>query len=252
MSARKKYHAEWKAAGYSEKQASARFLPPPPPEVIRVYHITSAEFALNDIGLRRLKVARFSELNDPFELMALSLREEKVRAIVRRFKDDYDKQMGLLCFSADYRDPLLWGHYGAKHRGICLGFNLKRELASPVKYEPERLTDQLLDTEKPIELDDNLVRLLLTTKFEHWKYEEEYRYIVQLDKAVCEGSFHFRQFDEDLELAEVVLGAQCEMSVDAVRDFTRSHHAKVATFKARPAEKFYSVVPDEDTLPPKD
>lgn len=44
------------------------------------------------ISLGRLKVARFSDLNDPFELLALALK----------------------------------GHYANKHRGICLGFNLRR------------------------------------------------------------------------------------------------------------------------------
>ena len=36
---------------------------------MRVYYLTGAQFALNNIALRRLKIARIEDLNDPFELL---------------------------------------------------------------------------------------------------------------------------------------------------------------------------------------
>jgi len=46
---------------------------------MRAYHLLSSEHALSDIALQRIKIATFSDLNDPFELLALSLGLESVR-----------------------------------------------------------------------------------------------------------------------------------------------------------------------------
>lgn len=242
------YYKEWAQARYAKDMGSARVLPPPPKSVIRVYHITSSEFAISNIGLSRLKVARFSDLNDPFELIAVSFNDARVRQVVRRFKTRFDTRTGLLCFSADWTDPLLWAHYGAKHRGICLGFDLKRDIAHEVKYEAERLPEELVNLENSSKLDDDLKELLLVTKFQHWHYEREYRHFVQLDDAVREGNLHFYPFDENIKLAEVILGARCDMSVTSVRELTRIHHPNAVTFKAKPAQKFFKVVPNMGTV----
>jgi len=37
---------------------------------MRVYHFLSATNALKDISKRRIKIAQFQDLNDPFELLA--------------------------------------------------------------------------------------------------------------------------------------------------------------------------------------
>jgi hypothetical protein len=120
---------QWVAAGYRSTCGSAAVVPPPPKKYLRVYHLTSAEYAVSNIGLGRIKLARFSDLNDPFELLAVNFRERQVRKIVRDFKDAYDSHTGLLCFSADWTNPVLWSHYAEKHRGVCLGFNLTRSRA---------------------------------------------------------------------------------------------------------------------------
>ncbi len=77
--------AEWKKAGYHTKMGSAAVVPPPPKNFIRVYHLSPAKYAISDIEHGRIKVARFSDLNDPFELMALNLRERRLRRSRERF-----------------------------------------------------------------------------------------------------------------------------------------------------------------------
>lgn len=228
---------------------SAEVVPPPPEESIRLYHITSTEYAINNIALSRMKVARFSDLNDPFELTAVSFRDKLVRKTVLDFKGAHDQQTGLLCFSADWTNPVLWGHYGEKHRGICLGFNLKRVQTHKVKYEADRIPARLgMQGDLP-KIDENLKNLLLCTKFEHWAYEEEYRVFVPLNKADKEGMLYFWKFGQLLDLAEVILGPRCNVSLKSVRQLTEAHHPHVVTFKARPAFKFFKVVPDKRTVP---
>lgn len=249
MPMNKALRKKWKNAGYRKNMGSAEVVPPPPQKFIRVYHLTSAAFAINDIALRRLKIARILDLNDPFELMAFSFREKRIRKVVRNFKNAYDSHTGLLCFSADWTDPVLWSHYGAKHRGICLGFDLKRTRAQKIQYEDKRVPIEFDEQEGSRKLDKKLQRLLLQTKFVHWQYEEEHRVFVSLEKAFKEGSLHFFPFDKSLKLAEVILGPQCTLSLDTVRQLTQEHHPRAVTFKARLAFKFFKVVPDGRTVP---
>jgi hypothetical protein len=46
---------------------------------IRVYHFVGAEYGLDDIRRRRLKIATIDDLNDPFELLPSSA-DQTVRA----------------------------------------------------------------------------------------------------------------------------------------------------------------------------
>jgi len=243
------YRAEWKAAGYRSDYGSAAVVPPPSEEFVRAYHLTSAEFAISSIALGRMKVARFSDLNDPFELMAITFRERQTRRLVRSFKNAYDSHTGVLCFSADWTNPVLWSHYGAKHRGICLGFNVKRSRVQKVRYEDDRVLAQVGEDGDPTGIDEELKELLLCTKFRHWNYEEELRVFVPLDKAVREGELYFCPFGDDLQLAEVILGPQCNMSLDTVRKLAHSRYPDTVTFTARLAFKFFKVVPQESSVP---
>ena len=227
---------------------SAEVVFPPHEGFIRLYYFSSVEFAINNIILSRLKVARFSDLNDPFELGALSFRNKQVRGKVQKFKSDYDSGTGLLCFSADWTNPVLWGHYGDKHRGICLGFNLKKTCTHRVKYENERIPVEPGTQGNLLKLDSKLKNLLLLTKFSHWKYEDEYRVFVPLGKADKEGPLHFWPFGQHLELAEVILGPLCSVSLKYVRQLTQSQYPHAVTFQARPAFKSFKVVPDGRTV----
>jgi hypothetical protein len=78
------------------------------PTALGAYYFTSADYGLGGIALRRLKVARFSDANDPFELLGVRLRDRQVRKAVKDFKKECNKTTGLLCFSQrlDQTDPL--------------------------------------------------------------------------------------------------------------------------------------------------
>jgi len=240
---------KWADAGYKSTYGSAAVVPPPSKKYLRVYHLTSAEHAIADIGLNRMKLARFSDLNDPFELLAVNFREREVRKVVRDFKSTYDSHTGLLCFSADWTNPVLWSHYGQRHQGVCLGFNLTRSRAEKVKYEDERLLAELGEEGQPLQIGKKLQKKLLCTKYQHWRYEEEWRVFVPLKNARREGRLHFYPFDEHLQLAEVILGPQCTLPLDEVRELTSAKHPKAVTFAARLAFKFFKVVPHESMVP---
>ena len=245
----REFRAKWANAGYSSMCGSAEVVPPPPKEFRRVYHITTAEHGISDIGLGRIKLARFSDLNDPFELLAISFRERPIRKAVRDFKTSYDSHTGLLCFSADWTNPVLWSHYGQKHRGMCLGFDIPRSRLEKVEYQDKRLLAGLEEETLPSEINEDLQALLRCTKYQHWRYEEEWRMFVPLKHAKAEGRLHFCSFNQDLQLAEVILGPQCDLPLDEVNNLTSVRHPKAVTYGARLALKFFSVVPKESTVP---
>ena len=227
---------------------SAAAAPPPPKGFRRVYHLSSADHAISNIVFNRLKVARFSELNDPFELLALSFKGNALGKPARAYKDKLDQEQGLLCFSADWKDPVLWSHYAAMHTGICLGFNLKETLAIDVSYEQKRISGNA--GRGVTVIDDGLAHQLLSTKFKSWKYEQEIRVSVMLADMAEQGSLFFYRFGKQLELAEVILGSLCSLKVGEVRELTSLHHPNAVTFQARLALGFFGIVPKESTVLP--
>lgn len=223
--------------------------PPDDPSLIRVYHLTSADHAISNIALSRMKVSRFSDLNDPFELLALNVREASTRKVVRSFKDTYDTHTGLLCFSADWKQPVLWSHYAAKHHGVCLGFDVPRGDLQKVSYKADRVLAQLGDDPDPRRIDQKLQDLLLCTKSKGWEYEEESRRFVPLSDALQEGRLHFMPLGPSLQLTEVVLGALCQLDVRSVRELVTSKYPNAVTYRSRLAIKSFNVVPEESTVP---
>jgi hypothetical protein len=115
-----------------------------------------------------------------------------------------------------------------------------------VSYSAGRLANR---SKPATAVDANLEALLLTTKFNSWNYEREFRVIMSLRTLVREEFIHFYAFDNDIYLAEVILGPLCSLDVNSVRDLTRTHHPSATTIRSRLAHNFFSVVPDESTVP---
>jgi hypothetical protein len=238
------FRLQWVAKGYASSMGSTAVIPPPPDGFRRLYHLTSAEYAISNVVFGRLKIARFATLNDPFELLARTALRSSIRDELRQNKRSLNQDRGLLCFIEDWTDPVLWTHYGAQHRGICLGFDVKEDLAKKITYQNNRLSD----VEARGKTEDEILDLLVYTKFESWKYEKEWRVLLSLAKAAREGDLYFSRFGSDLRLREVILGAECAMSHPEVRKLVSTHHPSANTIRARLAFRTFSIVPDERTI----
>lgn len=214
----------------------------PPHGFRRAYYFTSADYGLSGIALRRLKIARFSDANDPFELLGVRLRDRRVRKAVKDFKKQCNKTTGLLCFCQDWTKPILWSYYAEKHKGVCLGFDLKSELVRDVMYQKDR---EMVDFDKDGEsfvVDDKLKERLLLMKSIHWKPEDEVRIIVDLSKAKRDGQLYFRPFDSDMVLTRVILGPNCALDPSAVKDLVRVRHPLAIVFRSRAEYGGFKVV----------
>jgi len=239
------YEQEWVDAGYSKGMGSAKFLPPPDRSFIRAYHLTSSDHGISDISLSRLKVARFAEVNDPFELMALNSHNREIRRLLRRFKVSQNSEMGLLCFSRNWTHPLLWSHYASKHEGICLGFDLRpgNELQE-VRYEEKRPRVRFGTGEDAQSIGKGLQGFLLRTKYIGWEYEQELRRFVDLSITKQENGLHFLPLDEDLRLREIILGERNHLSLEDVRALAKATNPGAVVFKTRLEFKAYRIVGD--------
>jgi hypothetical protein len=159
-----------------------------------------------------MRISRITDLNDPFELLAVDATKwdgglEKLRA----WRDKVNKYRGLLCFSKAYRDPVLWSHYAAKHKGVCLGFDIAKEVeVKEVTYEKNRINGLFIDNDAAKGIDESFEHKIFTTKYAHWGYEDEIRVLVQLSERTLESGSYFYGFDEGLTLREIIVGALCE------------------------------------------
>lgn len=104
-----------------------------------LYNLSPTPYALSNIALRRLKISRLSDLNDPFELLAADLLNPLHRKAFADWKHELSQSTGLICFSKSWRSPLLWGHYADRHSGIALGFEVPDSLAVDVFYSATRV-----------------------------------------------------------------------------------------------------------------
>lgn len=108
-----------------------------------------------------------SELND-----VAAKNMVKLTAAIHAKRDG----MGILPLSRTPRSILMWSHYADQHRGICVEFSI------PVSAS---LLQVLYSQNAPrFTLHDILVKrnaeilALFTTKHQHWRYEQEYRVIL--------------------------------------------------------------------------
>lgn len=113
-------------------------------------------------------------------------RERQVRAAMRRFaanpdsiNDSFRKARdshGVCCFAEDPRNLLMWAHYGRSHTGVCVMFEVARDmealcLAREVKYG-KNFPRLVWPDDK-----DRVVEDVIFYKDEIWKYEKERRIV---------------------------------------------------------------------------
>ena len=216
---------------------------------MRVFYFTNANYGVSNLSLKRLKISRFNQLNDPFELLAADLLDPRDRKALSDFKDNLDSNKGMICFSGSWGNPLLWGHYADRHLGMALGFDIPDDYLSPVQYTIQRAKVKFDQKTKKIVDGDRLMDRLVRTKFIDWKYEDERRMFVDLDPSLQEGGNHFVEFSESLVLREVILGLKCDLPVSRVRQLLKDEPSPVKVLKAGMALRTFKIIEDRAARP---
>ena len=196
---------------------------------MRIYKLISCHYVLEAIRNRRLKVSTIDSLNDPFELMPFDLSNDPDRHRVAATKRRLGKKFGMLCFSRDWTNPVIWAHYADSHKGMCLGFDIpdslfKDGLAIEVVYIPKPLPfPEIVDTTTALSMQ--------RTKFDNWLYETEVRIFTTLTEM--EGGLCFKNMDHETKLAEVILGVGCGLKAAHLKHEIGPYANSISIYKAR-------------------
>lgn len=213
---------------------------------MRAYHFLSERYGIAALGNRRLKIATIGGLNDPFELNPFAISDPEIRQAFARTKASLAEEMGMICFSRTWRNPVQWSHYADHHRGVCLGFDVPDQLIFPVAYVAKRpCIDPALLGKTPDGAQEMISRIL-TTKFSHWRYEQEVRRFVSLDRNRLENGLYFQPFSDSLRLREVIVGHCSNISRSQIADALDLADG-VKLVKARLAFRSFRVVTQRRT-----
>jgi hypothetical protein len=137
------------------------------------------------------------------------------------FQDNFlpsaSKIVGVICFSSEATQPLMWAHYASAHTGLMLEFAAGCPLFQgmqllKVDYPPDR-AKPVYDPSKPAETLSQLEQIARRKSID-WKYESEYRVIVELRHThTPDGSkLHFLPIDPSWILS-VNFGLRCPVSL---------------------------------------
>lgn len=174
---------------------------------------------------RRAKVAADFKSTDPGALLSYMTRQLQGKV----------DGTGILSLSATGSNILLWSHYAAGHKGLCLKFAATKHTpffgcAQQVDYTPSYPAVDLL-SDSP----EQQFKLFLLTKAIDWKYEEEWRIIDH------DGGPGNKVFPEE-SLIGVTFGARMEPDDrEAVIEWLEARNDTVQLYQA-------SVAPDSFSL----
>ncbi|MDO3559787.1 DUF2971 domain-containing protein [Ralstonia pseudosolanacearum] len=217
---------------------------------MRLYYLTACEWAKKTVKEQRFKLSTFDEANDPFELLAVSIKNRQARKIYKNhIYKHWINHLAMLCTSTTWHSPVMWAHYGDKHRGVCLGFDTADHVeVSQVSYRADRLPgllDSLGQGQIPTQ---QQVMTALTTKFKDWEYEREWRIFAGGSEREADGNAYLA-FQPGLILREIILGARCEASMQGFADLVVDPIKSVEIFKARAAFDSFEIVRQKQVRP---
>jgi len=210
---------------------------------MRLYYMTTLETLEKYIlPSLRVRVSTFDTVNDPFELLGARQTCPNNR---RRFADLYKHWVGTLgfvSFSDNWKSPLMWGHYAQNHTGVCLGIEIPDERVWKVNYQRERLEALLHRPFSESVVDGDLIKQVVTTKFEDWAYEREWRYMEDLDYKDPDTGLYYVNFSPEFELREIIAGARCNRKLKKIREQVFGNTGEIKVFQVRAAFGSFSMV----------
>jgi Protein of unknown function (DUF2971) len=234
-----------------------------------VYKFLPAEYALKALEERKLKVSLISELNDIYDCAPIVRRvgdglRHTHQNVSKEWFNRACRTFGLLCFSACFQSPLLWGHYASSATGLALGFSIehlaRKSLTGALSYavEYDRRRPRLEYSASDSDTDDDAcehIRAYFAVKAKEWEYEQEFRQVVFLPRCEPRAGMYFAPFD-GRALKEVIIGCRSSITPSYVSHCLQRHYkdlgVSVYTAKVHPSryemtrEPFPKAPPETD------
>jgi hypothetical protein len=202
---------------------------------MRLYYYTAKQWGMKSLWEKRLKIAEYADLNDPFELLPFQQADKDAQSLLKKVVDALQTERhGVLCFSESWQSTLMWAHYGDKHKGMCLGFEIEdNSFLTKIEYISELLPC-------PIDFSKEMLETCLNVKYSGWEYEKEHRLRASLEEM--RDGIYYIQFNKDMQLREVIIGARSSLSVvDVAEAIGTQLDADVEIWTACPSHKTFSI-----------
>ena len=97
--------------------------------------------------------------------------------------DTLSQKFGVICFSGDPLQPLMWAHYGSSHKGLVLEFDQTDPVFNHASFLKVDYNAARAEYDPGSEPNRDVVELLARRKSLDWSYEQEYRLILELKNA---------------------------------------------------------------------
>ncbi len=170
------------------------------------YQYLSSDHAILNLERKVIKVSRIKNINDIFELQPYRRFERGTRKLFQAKRNQIHNEYGMVCFSSSWVEPVMWGHYADKCKGIVLGFeiNSTRFGIQEVKYpkEPIRIEESEIVKMTSQEFIDKVG----FSKYKSWSYENEFRFFISLNECVQINGIYFLPFSADLTPTQIIIG----------------------------------------------
>lgn len=200
-----------------------------------IYKFLSVDNAIKDMEQHELKVTLIRELNDIFDCGPILVLSGANPRVVNLSSTDERSEpdlpipdvSGLLCFSKNYSSPLLWGHYADGAKGIALGFDpdhFKSKTDIHVDYKEDRpVVEVRVGNDDTVSIMQKLLSHYFGTKALEWKYEDEVRYLLELEDCVPRTKMYFAEFPSRA-LREVIVGPRSSLRPSYLQHLLTAHY----------------------------
>lgn len=178
------------------------------------------EYNIEAIKQNKIWFAMPESFNDPFEFKfslkskELEIPDDIKKVIGEDFFTDVRKKIekmrssqllngfSVCCFTESYDDELMWSYYN-KHHGFCVRYRVKnyfKDSIYPVCYV-DKVCDLTMNNKELHDLNEELINICLTSKWNVWSHENEWRCIHNgIDAGLNAGP----------EICDIYLGAKIE------------------------------------------
>jgi len=200
------------------------------PSSILLYRYLDAAAALKTIEDRRFRISRLRDLNDPFEWRFGYTGHNPDHLEAEKILNDWresvfasrNEVVGIICFSATAKEPVLWSHYADKHRGVAFEIDCPNnpKALKKISYPSERVSIDLTTFARFQRNNDitglkeylrPLMEQTTQQKSAGWAYEQEYRFEVELAGNLETSAGNYFVGIPDNFLTRIILGWKCPL-----------------------------------------
>lgn len=183
-------------------------------------------------------------------------------------KNELNRQ-SIISLTETNRDILMWAHYSDKHQGCVIGYDLdlitenikeKHQEYDTFTLEPKvyKVNYRSIRFDPDIELNEQnikkeLLRLITTTKSDHWIYEKEHRLIIPLGCAdtirLLPMDYHGKKDQQEFDkMASSAINPSLTKDIikyDRYTDITINNGSKVSDVESyiHKLRNYYKVMP---------